>query len=188
MVPASKLQASEMARLTAENKLHSASERIAALEASNKGLQQAYDTISSEHGAIKEMYMHLVGSLELPNELNSSSSVLTPRPDWKQLESSVDGKLSGSSEQRVRQMSSMLEEAQNQLAFFKLQVDCRSPFWQPVVKLSAGVPPLLVHSQPVRNLHLSMEQVEQRVAELWSSKIAEEDELLKALPMAEVSH
>lgn len=189
MVPTSKLQSSEMARLNAENKLQAAAERVRVLEHSNAGLQQAYDTISSEHSAIKEMYMHLVGSLELPNELNDSntSSVLTPRPEWPQAEGAVEGKLSGSTSQRVRQLKNLLCESQDELAFLRLQTDCECSFWQPIMAASDRIPhrltKLLMFDQPVRNLHLTMAQVEERVTELWAGKYGEEDDHLKSLSM-----
>ena len=199
MVPASKLHDSEISRLASEDKLQLAEERIAVLEASIKSLQQAYDTISSEHGAIKGMYIKLLHGADLGAdqrakafiELNDSaiSAELTPRPEWGALEGSIRDDLSGSTEQRVRQLSSILQDSQNQLAFLRLQVDSSCAFWQPLTAAAPSVNeemlPLLKFNEPVRNLHLTMKQVEDRVVELWNFKIDEPDDELKKLSMAE---
>lgn len=82
MVPKDKLAESEKARVETEQKLQEALEQVEALTKANTQLQQAYDTMSTEHGAIKAMYIHVVGSLEGSldqHKLNPKEESLTPR-------------------------------------------------------------------------------------------------------------
>lgn len=173
MVPREKLESAESARADAHQALQLAQEQAASLQSANAQLQQAYDTMSAEHGAIKAMYLKVVGSLELPNELNVEASSLTPRPRWPSVADMIGlddcASLGASSEQRARQLAEKLKKAETELKTLRLRVANQSAFFEPLGS-AACVPVYLRSEKPVKNLHWSQEDVEETVSEMWSEK------------------